>query len=275
MNHDYSVVFDTDSEYWARVLEIFEANEKYEKKIVKNRNLHHKFPKSFSKKLGEEIDNDKDNLISLSLSDHFLVHYYYYLLAKKGFRQPMAAAFRLMARSAFKYLTPDTAEKVAKDYAEAREIANMHQSDMIKKAHKRGIYKNKKKQTVEERMVSKVKRALTISNKYTPDELEKIHFEQGKSLRGKTYEEAFGAERAAQLKRKRAESNCTRQQRLGYYIKRTTQPFLKIMCVETGEVKYMKEWQESLKVKSKSSICNVLDKPDKSCRKLHFVRVPE
>ena len=80
MQHDFSLVFETDNEYWQKVLDIFERNEKYEKKIVSNRNLHHKFPRSFSKKLGEEVDNDKDNLISLSLADHFLVHYYYYLL---------------------------------------------------------------------------------------------------------------------------------------------------------------------------------------------------
>ena len=84
MTHDFSTVFDTDNPLWQRVLEIYEANEKYDKKIVSGRNLHHKFPRSFSKKLGEPIDNDRDNLISLSLADHFLVHYYYYKLAKKG-----------------------------------------------------------------------------------------------------------------------------------------------------------------------------------------------
>ena len=71
MIHDFSICFDTNSEYWQRVLDIFAKNEKYEKKIVSNRNLHHKFPRSFSKMLGEPVDNDKDNLISLSLADHF------------------------------------------------------------------------------------------------------------------------------------------------------------------------------------------------------------
>ena len=123
MTHDFSVVFDTDNPLWQRVLEIFDKNEKYDKKVVKNRNLHHKFPRSFSKALGEEVDNDKDNLISLSLADHFLVHYYYYLLAKKGYRQSMALAFRLMARKGMKYITPETAEAMAKDYEEALPIS--------------------------------------------------------------------------------------------------------------------------------------------------------
>ena len=119
MTHDYSLVFDTDNPLWQKVLEIYELNEKYPKKVVSKRNLHHKFPRSFSKKLGEQVDNDKDNLVSLSLSDHFLVHYYYYKLAKKGFRQSMATAFILMARKGIKYMTPETAESMAKDYLNA------------------------------------------------------------------------------------------------------------------------------------------------------------
>ena len=119
MNHDFSLVFETNNEYWKRVMDIFERNEQYPKKIVKGRNLHHKFPRSFSKKLGEEVDNDKDNLISLSLADHFLVHYYYYKLAKKGYRQSMATAFTFMAKKSIKYMSPDTAEMIAKDYEEA------------------------------------------------------------------------------------------------------------------------------------------------------------
>ena len=124
MQHNFDEVFDTSSPYWQRVLDIFDKNEKYEKKVVKNRNLHHKFPRSFSKKLGEEVDNDKDNLISLSLADHFLVHYYYYKLAKKGYRQSMATAFTFMAKKSIKYMSPDTAEMIAKDYEEANTIVN-------------------------------------------------------------------------------------------------------------------------------------------------------
>lgn len=122
MTHDFNIVFDTDNELWQRVLEIFNNNEKYPKKIVSGRNLHHKFPRSFSKKLGEEIDNDKDNLISLSLSDHFLVHYYYYKLARTGFKQSMAVAFSLMAKKQLKFISPETAESMAKDYEEAMKL---------------------------------------------------------------------------------------------------------------------------------------------------------
>lgn len=133
MTHDFSSVFDTDNPLWQRVLEIFDKNEKYPKKIVSNRNLHHKFPRSFSKKLGEEVDNDKDNLISLSLADHFLVHYYYYKLAKKGYKQAMALAFRFMARKGLKYMSPEVAEALAKDYEEALPIGINHSESTKKK----------------------------------------------------------------------------------------------------------------------------------------------
>ena len=132
MQHDFSIVFDTENEYWQRVLDIFAANESYPKKKTKGRELHHKFPRSFSKKLDEEIDNRDENLISLSPADHFLVHYYYYLLANKGFRQPMALAFRMMARKSIKYITPDTAEKMANDYEEAVEISRQYISQFNK-----------------------------------------------------------------------------------------------------------------------------------------------
>ena len=134
--HDYSKVFDTDDELWQRVLEIYESNEKFPKKIVSGRNLHHKFPRSFSKKLGEDVDNDKDNLVSLSLSDHFLIHYYYYKLARTGYKQSMAIAFNLMAKKQLKYISPETAESMAKDYEEAMSLAH--------KGHKHSLETRKK-----------------------------------------------------------------------------------------------------------------------------------
>ena len=89
--------------------------------------------------MNEEVDNDKDNLISLSLADHFLVHYYYYKLAKKGYRQSMATAFTLMARKSIKYMTPDTAEMIAKDYEAAAHLQRSPEfKEKIRKANNEG-----------------------------------------------------------------------------------------------------------------------------------------
>lgn len=150
MNHDFSIVFDTENELWQRVLDIYAKNDNYEKKVVNDRNLHHKFPKSFSKALGEEVDNDEDNLISLSLAEHFLVHYYYYKLAKKGFRKSMSLAFRLMARNGIKHITPATAEAIANDYEEACKISPMKGKYHTKESKIKMSEANKGKHLTEE-----------------------------------------------------------------------------------------------------------------------------
>lgn len=179
MTHDFSLCFDTENEYWQRVLDIFAKNEKYEKKVVSNRNLHHKFPRSFSKILGEPVDNDKDNLISLSLPDHFLVHYYYYLLAKKGYRQAMATAFTFMAKKGLKYLSPETAEEMAKDYEEAVVISNRATSERMKGFIHSDETKEKISKTKKENMSDETKlKIATAKTEYwkthtIPDEQQK------------------------------------------------------------------------------------------------------
>jgi len=128
MVHDFSLVFDTENPMWNNVLEIFERNESYAKKRVRGRALHHKYPRAFSRMLNESEDNDEDNLISLSFQDHFMIHYYYYTLAKEKFKSRMALAFKLMADTevgSIKEINSlEIAEKIAKAHQEATELAN-------------------------------------------------------------------------------------------------------------------------------------------------------
>lgn len=136
MKHNWENYFDTSSEYWKKLKRVYEENESFPKKVVKERNLHHKFPRSFSKKDGTEIDNDDDNLVSLSLADHFRVHYYLWKCAKKGYRGMMARAFTLMRKKAVVYATDETIEQIAKDYEEAmKEAAEQHSKVMKGKHH--------------------------------------------------------------------------------------------------------------------------------------------
>ena len=121
MIHDFSKVFDTDNPEWLKVLEIFERNECFDKKKTPGRALHHKFPRSFSKLLNEDVDNDLDNIVSLPLEDHFMIHYYYYRLSKGQYKGRMALAFAYMMNCNFEelnLLSPDIAEQLAKEYAE-------------------------------------------------------------------------------------------------------------------------------------------------------------
>ena len=123
MIHNWENYFDTSSEYWKKAEKIYEENESFPKKVVKERNLHHKFPRSFSKKGGVAVDNDEDNLVSLSLADHFRVHFYLWKCAKKGYRGMMALAFTLMRKKVVIYASEETIEQLAKDYEEAMKDA--------------------------------------------------------------------------------------------------------------------------------------------------------
>ena len=145
MKHNWENYFDISSEYWKKVEKIYEDSESFPKKVVKDRNLHHKFPRSFSKKDGVDVDNDEDNLVSLSLADHFRVHYYLWKCAKKGYRGMMAKAFVFMRKKMVAYASDETIEQLAKDYEAAMKEAaeamkGKHRSEESKKkmreAHK-------------------------------------------------------------------------------------------------------------------------------------------
>ena len=136
MIHNWENYFDISSEYWKKVEKIYEENESFPKKVVKERNLHHKFPRSFSKKDGVGVDNDEDNLVSISLADHFRVHYYLWKCSKKGYRGLMAKAFVFMRKKMVVYASDETVEQIAKDYEEAmKDVA-----EAISKANKGNKY---------------------------------------------------------------------------------------------------------------------------------------
>ena len=151
MKHNWENYFDVNSGYWKKVEKIYEENESFPKKVVKDRNLHHKFPRSFSKKDGVGVDNDEDNLVSLSLSDHFRVHYYLWKCAKKGYRGMMARAFVFMRKKVVIYASDETIEQIAKDYEEAmREAAEQHSKAM--KGEKNPFYGRKRSEESRRKM---------------------------------------------------------------------------------------------------------------------------
>lgn len=131
MEHKWEKYFDIKSEYWEKVQKIYGENDHFPKIVVKNRNLHHKFLRSFSKKEGTEIDNDKDNLVSLDLADHYLVHYYLWKCSKKGWRTFTARAFTFMNKKAQKYITDETVELLAQEYKKA--LGDIHHSEEARK----------------------------------------------------------------------------------------------------------------------------------------------
>ena len=145
MKHNWENYFDISYEYWKKVEKIYEESESFPKKVVKDRNLHHKFPRSFSKKDGVDIDNDNDNLVSLSLADHFRVHYYLWKCTLKGYRSMMARAFTFMRKKAVVYATDETIEQIARDYENAmKEAAEAMKGKHFSEEHKKKLSEAKK-----------------------------------------------------------------------------------------------------------------------------------
>ena len=116
MEHNWGAYFDTESEYWSKLQKIYKENDDFPKVVVSDRNLHHKFMRSFSKLEGTPVDNDKDNLVSLSLPDHLRVHFYLWKCTKTGFRNRTAAPVRFMLKKALSHVTEKTIEQIIEDW---------------------------------------------------------------------------------------------------------------------------------------------------------------
>ena len=181
MNHKWENYFDTESEYWKKIQKIYEENDNYPKVVVKNRNLHHKFMRSFSRLEGTEIDNDKDNLVSLSEGDHFLVHYYLWKCTKTGFKNRTALPVRLMYKKAAKYITDEIAETIAKEWT-CKGYKGQKRSEETKK---RMSESNKGKKLSEEtkKRISESLKGNTLSEE-TKRKISKYH--KGKKLSEET-----------------------------------------------------------------------------------------
>ena len=67
--------FFLDNEYLSKYIDLI-YNNRLEKHIKRFSQRHHGFPKNVSKKLGESIDDSKENLFEIKFSDHILAHVY-------------------------------------------------------------------------------------------------------------------------------------------------------------------------------------------------------
>lgn len=237
MKHNWDLYFDTSSEYWGKIQKIYEENDHFPKKIVKGRNLHHKFMKSFSRLEKSKIDNDKDNLVSLSLPDHLRVHFYLYKCTKTGFRNRTAQPVRFMLKKALSHVTEETIEQIIEDW----DYSVLHE------APKRGIP-----------VSDEAKRKISEANKgkiRTEEARRKIsEFRKGKYI-GKD-SPFHGKHHSEEYKRKMSE-NYTRK--------------IKVQFVETGQVfESIKAAREFVHLKGSSSIYFALKNPDRTAAGYHW-----
>ena len=196
MQHNWDKYFDTESEYWEKIQKIYEENDNYPKVVVTGRNLHHKFLRSFSRLEEAEIDNDDENLVSLDLADHYLVHYYLWKCTKKGFRNRTALAFRMMNKTMQKYVTDDIVEMLAQEYKNA--IGDCKHSDetrkMISDALKCYHHTDEAKRKISD--AHKGKNGYWDGKHFSEEHKEKV----SKSLKGKRQSEETKKKRSKSLK---------------------------------------------------------------------------
>lgn len=192
MEHNWDKYFDTTSECWTKLQALYVENEHYLKKVVKGRNLHHKFLRSWSKKEKELQDDDDNNLVSLSEGDHFLAHFYIWKSANKGYRVAAALAVRMMYRKSFKYITTEIAEDIAKvwekkEYTPTEETKKKNSN--AHKGEKNGMF-GKSSPMKGKHMSEEAKKKLSESHKGNQNHKGHHHSEEAKkkmsdALKGK------------------------------------------------------------------------------------------
>lgn len=138
---NFEAYFDVESEYFKEYMRIVQGNCDKPRTRCSGRQLHHVVPKSFFKKLGREVDNSKDNLISLSQSDHWLCHWLIYQCAKTGFRGVAYCAVKNMTNPILKGIyTIEDARIISRFAGYARqEISDKAAITKSKKKRKRGV----------------------------------------------------------------------------------------------------------------------------------------
>ena len=215
MIHNWENYFDISSEYWKKVERIYEENESFTKKVVKDRNLHHKFPRSFSKKDGVDIDNDEANLVSLSLADHFRVHYYLLKCAKKGYRGMMAKAFVFMRKKMVAYASDETIEQLAKDYEAAMKEAARASSE-ANKGNKYNLGKHRSEETKKKMSDAKKGNKYNLG-KHRSEETKKKLSEANKGKYLGKDNPFYGKHHSDELKKKLSEINKVRMKGMCWF----------------------------------------------------------
>ena len=195
MEHDFSKVFDTENPLWQEVLAIFDANANILPKKTKGRALHHKYPRSFSKLFGEPEDNDPNNLVSLTHSQHFMVHYYYYKIARPEYAWRMAIPFRCMShtkRCTIDNIDVEMANRMSIDYAIASKLATKRLSQISDRkisaeTRQKMSERGKANMTEERKRQLKEAREAAYKRKYpdNPIPTPKTHRSRSEALKGK------------------------------------------------------------------------------------------
>ena len=87
----------TEGEEYEDLMNIFQTAKNRE--YINNKHKHHIVPRHCFNKYNIDIDNSSENLIYLSIGEHCLVHYYYYILGKeKWFKEANNSSWKMLMK---------------------------------------------------------------------------------------------------------------------------------------------------------------------------------
>lgn len=160
-------VFDTDTEAYRKMMSIVESNQHLPKEVVPGRELHHIIERNFSKMSKAKIDNRPENLVSLSKTDHLLIHIYAFGCAKKPYRRGAARAVTMMR----KYLLCGDISKnefIMELLAESKELSDKGAKERLDKArkHRKGSFTMSFLDGIMAKVLSRVSRSIRVADLY-------------------------------------------------------------------------------------------------------------
>lgn len=160
-------VFDTDTEAYRKMMAIVESNQHLPKEVVPGRELHHIIERNFSKMSKAKIDNRPENLVSLSKTDHLLIHIYAFGCAKKPYRRGAARAVTMMR----KYLLCGDISKnefIMELLAESKELSDKGVKERLDRArkHRKGSFTMSFLDGIMAQVLSRVSRSIRVADLY-------------------------------------------------------------------------------------------------------------
>ena len=113
-----SSVFDTDEESFRKMMNIIHNPNPFNKEYTEK---HHIIPRFVFRDNGLEVDNSADNMVELSLKNHFIVHYYASKCCKEKYRYKFAVIVTKMLGNIYKKFSEEELDQIATLVEEAKE----------------------------------------------------------------------------------------------------------------------------------------------------------
>lgn len=224
---DLTLILNKNSPYFQKVLDILNSEQ-----ISKNSyyEIHHIIPKFYFKMKNLPVDNSKKNLIKLTGSNHFLIHYYCFKASLPEFKERFAYACNRMGSQLKKDFDEAILKEAANYFEEIKkEISESKKGTKLSLETKERISKATKGKTKKgHNLDTQTKEKISAAHKGKPlSEEQKAKI--GLSHKGKENPYKLTEKRKEQYNKRKGKKVCDRTGSQSY--KRR-----KILKISTGEI---------------------------------------